>query len=128
MDPDTGPSRCLAGRLSVPGTLRIRLIPQVHLQEGEAHFHPLLELLGESPLVRHRRRVGIQADAVAVLAAQHLVDGDAVRLARQVPQGHFDAGDAAALPAVVAELPNRLKILSTLQGFSPSSRLLSIRA
>ena len=97
------------GRLSGPGDIAEQVDPQVHLQEGKAHLHPLLEFLGELVLVHHRRRVGVQADAVAVPAAEHPVDGDAVGLARQVPQGHLDAGDAAALPAVVAELPNRLE-------------------
>ena len=65
---------------------------------------------------------------VAELAAEHLVDGDVVRLARQVPQRHLDAADAAALPRVPPNCLILRKILSMLQGFSPSSRLFSISA
>ena len=82
---------------------------QIHLEEGEACVHPFFELPGKPFHSRHGRRVHVQTDAVAVLAAEQLVDGNAVRLARQVPQGHFDAGDAAALSSVVAELSDLLE-------------------
>ena len=48
--------------------------------------------------------VAIAADLVAELAAEHLVDRHAVGFARQVPERHLDAADAAGLPRVAAEL------------------------
>ena len=70
--------------------------PQVHaLLEALAH-------LGAARLVG----VGVAIDAhlVAELAAQHLVDRHAIGLAGEVPERDLDRRDAAALPAVAAEL------------------------
>ena len=48
--------------------------------------------------------VAIDAHLVAELAAEHLVDRDAIGLAGEVPERDLDRRDAAALPAVAAEL------------------------
>ena len=48
--------------------------------------------------------IAVDADLVAELAAQHLVNRDVVGFARQVPQRHFHSAHAAALPRVAAEL------------------------
>ena len=79
--------------------------PEIHLEEGEAEVHALLEALAGLGAARHRR-VGVAIDAhlVAELAAEHLVDRHAVGLAGEIPQRDLDRRDAAALPAVAAEL------------------------
>ena len=46
----------------------------------------------------------IDAHLVAELAAQHLVDGNAISLAGQVPQGDLDGRDATTLPTMAAKL------------------------
>ena len=78
---------------------------QVHLEEGEAELHALLEALAGLGAARHAR-VGVAIDAhlVAEPAAEHLVDRHAIGLAGEVPERDFDRRDAAALPAVPAEL------------------------
>ena len=50
-----------------------------------------------------RRSVGVEAHLVAIFAAQQLVAGDAINLAHEIPQGNFNAGDAAAFTPPVAE-------------------------
>jgi hypothetical protein len=57
-----------------------------------------------------------------------LVDGHAVVLAHDVPQRHLDRAHAARLPRVVPELLDLPKETIHVQGFSPTRRLLSIRA
>ena len=85
----------------------------VHLEEGEAHLHALLERLAHRLAGVAAMHVGVAVDAhlVAELAAQHRVDGHAVGLAGQVPQRHLDAAHAAALARVVAELLDPAKDL-----------------
>src|ERR1035441_9610223 len=46
--------------------------------------------LAEDRGIARFRGIAVDAYAVAKLAAQHLVDGNVVRLAGQVPQGHLD--------------------------------------
>src|ERR1017187_7376903 len=53
---------------------------------------------------RHTDGVAIEAYAVAHLAAQHLPNRHTPGLARQVPAGHLDAGDTAAIAAKSAVL------------------------
>ena len=84
--------------------------PQIHLEEGEAEVHALLEALAGLGAARHGR-VGVAIDAhlVAKPAAEHLVDRHAVGLAGEIPQRDLDRRDAAALPAVAAELLDAAK-------------------
>ena len=94
-----------SGRVSVPGIFSTRSTPKIHLQAREALF--VMRFFSRSR--EHLRivglgRVGIAADLVAELAAEHLVGGHVVDLAGDIPQRHFDAADAAALPGVSAEL------------------------
>ena len=56
------------------------------------------------PLGIARVGVAIHAHPVAEFAAEHLVDRHAIGLAGEVPERDLDRGDAAALPAVTAEL------------------------
>src|SRR5207342_2639853 len=79
--------------------------PQIHLEEREAERHALLEALAGFGAARHDS-VGIAIDAhlFPKPAAEHLVDGDAIGLAGEIPQRDFDRRDAAALAAVPAEL------------------------
>ena len=49
-------------------------------------------------------RIAVQADFVTEFAAEHLPDGNAPRLAGQIPAGHFQRADAARLPRIAAEL------------------------
>ena len=53
--------------------------------------------------------VGVDADRVAPLAAQHLVDGNVVDLARNIPQRHLHRAHAACLARAAAELGDLLK-------------------
>jgi len=46
----------------------------------------------------------VSADFVAEFAAEELIDGGVVGFAGEIPEGHFDAADAAALAGVEAEL------------------------
>src|ERR1019366_8186097 len=78
--------------------------PQVHFEPGESLFLAVLQALAEDLGIARFRSVAVDAYAVAELAAQHLVNGNVVRLAREVPQGHLHRAHAAALPRVTAEL------------------------
>ena len=78
--------------------------PQVHLHPGESLRLALLQALAEDFGIARFRGVAVDPDLVAELAAEHLVDGNVVRLARQVPERHFHSADAAALARVAAEL------------------------
>jgi hypothetical protein len=82
---------------------------EVHLEEGE----PLVDTVLHAGRVLLRvlglRGVGVEADLLAVGAAQERVHRYAVGLAGQVPQGHLDAGHATAAPAVAAELLDALE-------------------
>ena len=53
--------------------------------------------------------VGIDADRVAPLAAQHLVDGNVVDLAGDVPQRHLHRAHSAGLARVAAKLRDLLE-------------------
>ena len=79
--------------------------PEVHLEEGEPEIHALLEPLAGLGAAR-LLRVGVAIDAhlVAELAAEHLVDRNAIGLAGEVPKRDLDSRDAAALPPMAAEL------------------------
>src|SRR3569623_1262146 len=78
---------------------------EVPLEEGEAAIHALLVALAGLGATRlFRGGVAVDADRLAEAAAQHLVDRNAIGLAGEVPQRDLDGGDAAALPAVAAEL------------------------
>jgi hypothetical protein len=90
----------------------------VHLEEGEPHLHALLERLahGRAGVPAAHIGVAVDADLVAELAAEHLVDGHPIGLAGQVPEGELYGADAAALPGVVAELLDAPKDLVDLAG------------
>ena len=78
---------------------------EIHLEEGVAERHPLLQPLAGLRAARHARvGVAIHAHPVAELAAEHLVDRNAVGLAGEVPERDLDRRHAAALAAVTAEL------------------------
>ena len=82
----------------------------VHLQPGDAHlFLAGLQALGEDFRVVRFVGIGVDADAVAKLAAQHLVDGHVVHFAGNVPERLFDGHHAARLPPVKAELLDLLE-------------------
>ena len=78
--------------------------PEILLQEGDAAVHPgfqhLALFLRRVPL----RRVGVEADAIAELAAEHLPARHAPGLAGQIHHRHLDAAHAARLPRRRAEL------------------------
>ena len=76
----------------------------VHLQELEAGLHPPFQPLAHRLPVGDRVGIAVNQDLVAEFAAGQLISRDAVSLARQVEERHFDAADAAALPPVIAEL------------------------
>ena len=94
------------GSVDGPRLIHQQADAQIHFKEGEAHLHPLFErqahvVPGMLPV---HVRIAVYADAVPETAAQELIHRDAVRLPRQVPQGDLDAGYAAALPRMPAEL------------------------
>ena len=100
----------------MPGILCHHVDAQVHLQPGEAHlFLAGLQALGEYQRVRRLFGVGVDADPVAELAAQHLVDGHAVDFAGDVPEGLFHRHHAARLPRVKAELFDLLEEVSDVE-------------
>src|SRR5256885_1100082 len=78
--------------------------PEIDLQEREAVIHALLEAPPLGVAVLHFGRIRVQAYAVAEAATQHLVDGHAEGLPREVPAGHLDAADPAGLAGGMAEL------------------------
>jgi len=99
--PPVGLARRIAQRA---GDVAHGLDAAIVLEERESLLDPFFQA-GHLAI----RRVGIQPDAVAVSTAQHLIHGHAVCLARQIPQRHLHAGDAAALPSMAAELPDLLE-------------------
>ena len=105
------------GFVTVPGVVRHHLNSQIHLEPGNAHllfalFHSLrvdLRIIG-------LRRVGVDANLVAKLAASHHgIHRGVVNLARDVPQRHFYCRYAATLPRVTAKLLDLAKNLVELQ-------------
>ena len=76
----------------------------IHLQEGEALLDAPLQALAKHLGIAERRHVRINANPIAELAADHLVDRHVVGLAGQVPQRHLDPADPAGLAGVVPEL------------------------
>jgi hypothetical protein len=90
-------------------------MPQVHLHPGKAHRDPFL---GPSAVLFRIFRLGrirIDANLIPPLPAQHLVHGNVVNLARQVPQRHLHRAHSARLPGDAAELLNFLKEKVDLQ-------------
>jgi len=101
---------------------------EVHLEPGEALILAGLEALAIDLGVFRFGGVGIAADLVAELAAQHLIDGNAVDFTAKSQQA---ISIAQTPPAWRESAPNCLilrKILSMLHGFSPRMRLLRNRA
>ena len=90
----------------------------IHLQEGKAMFHALLERVAHLGAVGLAAHVGIAVDAdfVAELAAQHLVNGHAEGLAGQIPERHLDAAHPAALAGVPAKLLDAAEELVDVAG------------
>ncbi len=104
-----GPSQLLQiaqGRAQGARLVGDQVGAHIHLGPGKASSDAFLESLthGARRVIALGVGVAIQPHAVAELAAQHLIDGHAVGLAGQIPQGHLDAADAASLPTVPAEL------------------------
>ena len=99
-----------------PGNLLHQVDAHVHLQPGDAHlFLAGLQALGENFRVLGFVGVGVNSDAVAKLAAQHLVDGHVVHFAGDVPEGLFDGHHAARLPPVEPELLDLLEEISNIE-------------
>ena len=89
---------------SAPGTLRSRPMPKSCFRNVMPRSIRALSSLPCSFAVGRSRRVGIEPDAIAELAAEHLPARHAPGLAGQVHHGHLDAAHAAGLPRVAAEL------------------------
>ena len=77
---------------------------QVHFEPGETLLLALLEAIAVDVGIVRFGGVGVAADFVAELSAEHLIDGNVVSFARQIPQRHFDGADASALARVKSEL------------------------
>ena len=84
-------SALVAVQFTVPA-VRVVAVVDVDLHRGEAHVADAAELLLRLRVVRVLRlRVAVDADLVAHLAAEQLVDGQTERLAGQVPERDLDA-------------------------------------
>ena len=85
---------------------------------GKALVHADLERLAHVRAGVLAADVGIAVDAnlVAVFAAQHLINRNAIRLAGQIPQRDLDAADAAALARMIAELLHAAEQLFNIAG------------
>jgi hypothetical protein len=86
------------------GQVLDQIDPDVHLEHGEAAAFSIKETLPHTLRIGLTRGVGVTPDAIPEPAADQGVRGHAVRLAGEVHQRHLDPADAAALPAVPAEL------------------------
>src|SRR5262249_17018813 len=75
----------------------------VHLEDAETARHVGLELVAHVDGVLGFGRVAVAADAVAELAAEELVDGDAVGFAGKVHERHLDGADATCEAGVSAK-------------------------
>ena len=61
-------------------------------------------------------RVGIETNTITKLTSCHLVGGDAVSFASQVPHGHLDTANTAGLSCVVTKLLDLAKDLVYVAG------------
>ena len=86
------------------GDILAQVNAQVHLQEGEAPLHPVLQPLAHLRGITALRRIAVDTDAVAELAARQLIARHAVGLAGQVHESHLYRTNTASLPRVVSEL------------------------
>jgi hypothetical protein len=77
---------------------------EILLQVGDAAVHALQEPARLLLRVGRLVGVGVEPDAVAELAAEHLPRRHAPRLAREIHERHLDPAHAAGLPRVPAEL------------------------
>ena len=77
---------------------------QVHFEPGETLLLALLEAIAVDVWIVRFGGVRVTAYFVAELSAEHLIDGNVVSFARQIPQRHFDGADASALARVKSEL------------------------
>jgi len=102
---------------------------QVELDEGEAHgpaLHHDLDIALRR-LVARRRRVAIEADLVAIFAAEQLVAGDAIDLADEIHQRDLDGADAAGLAAVAAIALDRLEEVIDVAGILADQEMLEAK-
>ena len=109
------------------GLIQQKTDAKVHLQEGEAHVHPLLQgqTHGVTALILAVHiGVTIDTDLVPVLTAQHLVQGDAPGLAGQIPQSDLNAADAAALTGGATELLDFVHEPVNITGILPQNAAL----
>src|SRR5574341_27313 len=81
----------------------------IHLEHGKAARQPALELKSHRLTGRFVRRVAIHADGIAEFATCENISRNAVSLARQIHQRHFDTAHTSALPRVMAKLLNLAK-------------------
>ena len=88
----------------VPGHVLEQVDAEVHLEPREPLFLARLQALAVDLGIVRLGGVGVAADLVAELAAEHLPHRYSVGLPGQVPQRHLDAAHASALPSVEAEL------------------------
>ena len=111
--PRIGPAQRLAehSRLALE-----QLDAEVLLEVSDAAVHPRLELQALLLGIVAMGRVGVEPDAVAELAAEHLPARHAPRLPGQVHARHLDPAHAAGLPSVAAELLDLPKDLVDVAG------------
>ena len=88
----------------------------IHLEPGEALIAALFQSLAIDLRVMGLSGTGITTDLVAELAAEHLVNGNVVRFACQIPAGHLNAADAARLARITAKLLDLAKNLLDIAG------------
>ena len=92
------------GAMIVPGIPSSRPMPTSIFRNLKPCSMRCLEALAHLRAVGRGGRVAVAEHLVAELAARQLIGRDAIGLAGQIHQRHFDAADAAGLAGVVAEL------------------------
>jgi len=102
----------------------------VELDEGQTHSLAPPDALDVRlrRRVSRSRRVGVDAHAVPVLAAQELVAGHVVDLADEIPQRQLDSRDTATLAAPVAKALDGPKDHVHVAGVLPQEEALELES
>src|SRR5262249_25972948 len=90
--------------------------PYIHLEEFEAALHAFLEQIAHLRTIRHGGGIDIATHAVTELPPRQHIAGNAIGLARQIHQRHFDATNATGLTTMMAELLNLAEDLIDIAG------------
>ena len=81
-----------------------QVVSQIHLEPGKALVAARFQPLAVDLRIVRFGGVGITADLVPELAAEHLIHGYAIGLAGEIPERHLDTADSAGLARMKPEL------------------------